>query len=264
MEPTVSQHVVLHHVENCRDLGGMRTSNGRVIRLHMLLRSAELHHATVEDLATLRDMGLQTVVDLRTRQERDAKRDRLLVSWDLEQLPVFDEHSALPMQMRGIIEHPGTFIRDLYAIMITSPAAVAAWKSLFAILLKQPTALLWHCTQGKDRTGVAAALIETALGVDEESIRADYLETNKFMPQEVPAELLRMQRYLSPIAKVDVDQFLTATPDNFDTMMRAAEPYDGLLGYLQQEIGLSDDDISRLRECYTVPANEEEDRKSVV
>lgn len=253
MKPTVSQLIALHHVENCRDLGGMTTTDGRVIRPQMLVRSADLHHATVEDLATLRDMGLRTVVDLRTRQERDAARDRLLVSWDIERLAVFDERSAFPMQLRGIVEHPGTFIRSLYSVMITSPNAVLAWKSMFAILLQQPTSMLWHCTQGKDRTGVAAALIEAALGVDEASIRADYLATNQYMPQEVPAELLRLRRYLSPIAKIDINQFLTATPANFDTMMNAAAPYGGLFGYLQQEVGLTDADIAQLRDWYTAP-----------
>lgn len=146
----VSQLVALEEVHNCRDLGGMPAADGRVIRPHALLRSANLHRASVRDLATLRDMGLEHVLDLRTQQERDAERDRLLVSWSVTKLPIFDEASAFPLQWRGIVEHPGTFIMDLYTVMITSQTAVDQWTRMFQLLLDEPGCYLWHCTQGKD------------------------------------------------------------------------------------------------------------------
>ena len=77
----VSRKLPLPTVENCRDLGGIHTEQGRMVRPGLLVRSANLHDARHDDLETLAHRGISNVIDLRTDPERDLKPDRLLEDW---------------------------------------------------------------------------------------------------------------------------------------------------------------------------------------
>ncbi len=227
----VSRKLPLPTVENCRDLGGIHTEQGRMVRPGLLVRSANLHDARHDDLETLahrgisniidlrtnpeRDLkpdrlledwsfyalptfretkalrlqlrdivGISNIIDLRTNPERDLKPDRLLEDWSFYALPTFRETKALRLQLRDIVTRPGTFIEDLYPRLVLDDAAVACWKRMFRLLIDEPGGYLFHCTQGKDRTGIAAALILAALEVPEDVIRDDYLQTNLYMSDE--------------------------------------------------------------------------------
>lgn len=157
--PIVSKPLELEGVGNVRDMGGIPTQDGRRIRPGMLLRSADLHKATDADLATLDRLGVRNIIDLRTRQERHMEEDRLLPDWRYFPIPVFDEGGELGKQLRGLIAEPGMFIESLYPQMIDAPMAVSCWKDCFGHLLDDGGGTLWHCTQGKDRTGALAALV---------------------------------------------------------------------------------------------------------
>ncbi|WP_125962826.1 tyrosine-protein phosphatase [Bifidobacterium dolichotidis] len=246
----VSKKLELTSIKNCRDLGGITTTDGHIVKSGMLLRSANLHHASDEDLVTLKTIGVQNIIDLRTRQEREAERDRLLSTWDLYEIPGFTERRELIAQLRGVIFKPGSFICSLYEQLLNSEESQTCWTEIMNLLVNKPGSYLFHCTQGKDRTGIAAALILAALGVDDQTIRDDYLQTNLYMDRQTPVMLERAQKYLPKHIHIDIEQFLVAAPVYFDTMMQTAEPYGGLLGYLQGPIGLTDDDIATLRKTY--------------
>lgn len=196
----VSRKLPLPTVENCRDLGGIHTEQGRMVRPGLLVRSANLHDARHDDLETLAHRGISNVIDLRTDPERDLKPDRLLEDWSFYALPTFRETKALRLQLRDIVTRPGTFIEDLYPRLVLDDAAVACWKRMFRLLIDEPGGYLFHCTQGKDRTGIAAALILAALEVPEDVIRDDYLQTNLYMSTEMPAFVDTFEALLGPKA----------------------------------------------------------------
>ena len=131
----VSRPIDLAGVQNIRDMGGIPTRDGRTIRPGMLARSANLHKATDADLEALDRLGVRTVIDLRTKQERSLEEDRLLPGWCYEALPVFDEMEELGKQLTGIVKDPGTFIAAIYPQMLESPDAIACWKACFNELL---------------------------------------------------------------------------------------------------------------------------------
>ena len=83
---------------------------------------------------------------------------------------------------------------------------------MFRLLIDEPGGYLFHCTQGKDRTGIAAALILAALEVPEDVIRDDYLQTNLYMSTEMPAFVDTFEALLGPKAHADIDEFLVASP----------------------------------------------------
>ena len=160
-------------IPNKRDLGGIRTKDGRRIRPGMLVRSAMLGKAEEKDLE-----GISAVIDLRTAGERGEAPDRTFGQEYLP-LPVFEEVNA------GISHEERTrnaVIPDmayLYGLMMKQNAD-SFRKILLAIMGHDydTGAVLWHCTEGKDRCGMTAALVLEALGVDREDILKDYLKTN--------------------------------------------------------------------------------------
>ncbi len=246
----VSRKLPLPTVENCRDLGGIHTEQGRMVRPGLLVRSANLHDARHDDLETLAHRGISNIIDLRTDPERDLKPDRLLEDWSFYALPTFRETKALRLQLRDIVTRPGTFIEDLYPRLVLDDAAVACWKRMFRLLIDEPGSYLFHCTQGKDRTGIAAALILAALEVPEDVIRDDYLQTNLYMSTETPAFVDIFEALLGPKAHADIDEFLVASPLYFQTYIDATASFGGPVGYLRTAIGLSEADLRALRDFY--------------
>ncbi|MFE9422631.1 tyrosine-protein phosphatase [Kitasatospora sp. NPDC006697] len=201
---------------NARDLGGYRTADGRVLRHGVALRSDGLHRLQEADGALLGALGVRHVVDLRSLEEvRDAGPDLMpglavavlpldggdpLVlpgvdpdSPTLHHLPVhareLDIAAVLrrtvaecdPVAARAELGDGGAarMMIGLYRWFVTDRVARERFATVLR-LLAEPAAppVLFHCTAGKDRTGWMAALLLTALGVDRETVLADYLETN--------------------------------------------------------------------------------------
>lgn len=174
--------MLLTTIRNIRDLGGMTTADGRTIRPRHLIRSAHLGSASEEELALLRrEHSLQAVLDLRTDQERLEKPDRA-EGFTYFAIPVIDDLRAGITHEKGVEEKEFPDMAFLYRLMVTRPATQTG----FARVLHQiftwdysQGAILWHCTEGKDRCGMTTALVLEALGVDRDAIMRDYLETNR-------------------------------------------------------------------------------------
>ena len=185
--------IAFEGLPNTRDLGGMETADGRRIRRGLLLRSGALGRATATDLRALRDTyRLRLDVDLRTDEECAESPDPVeaLPGLRFEHLPVFQDAAAGVTRgsdemrqlvegiMRGEIE-PAEFMVHLYPHMLLSDMGRAAYTGFFRALLETTEgAALWHCSAGKDRCGMASALVETVLGVPRVAVEADYLATN--------------------------------------------------------------------------------------
>jgi len=177
---------------NFRDVGGLWTRGGARVSSGLLYRSIALDAASDADLRVLGDLGIRTVVDLRTAMERKRRPDRSLpgatyVSLDL----LVDSGEADPAAMFALMEHPrrasaelrdgGTerFYIATYHDMIRLPSAREGY-ARFMRMLADPAArpALVHCTTGKDRTGWAVAALLLFLGVSEEDVTAEYMRSD--------------------------------------------------------------------------------------
>ncbi len=171
--------------ENFRELGGYVGMGGKKVKRGIIYRTGALSKITTEkDVELFRSLGIKTVIDFRSSTERKADPN-----------PVYDEVNYI--EKSALYDADGNEIRlDLAAIFAEGKVGVEkmlievqgsykhlpfnnpAYKILFKQLAENKTPLLFHCTAGKDRTGVAAALILRVLGVSDEDIIADYLVTN--------------------------------------------------------------------------------------
>jgi protein-tyrosine phosphatase len=175
------RRITLEACFNFRDLGGHRAVGGRTVRAGMLYRADTLHRLSGGDLEVLRGLGLRTVVDLRTHDELD-RFGRVGLSDDEvshRHIPVFDELRTGDAAPDPDAPAPG-LRGELYVRMVETGGKAFAEA---ITLLAQPGALpaVFHCTAGKDRTGVLAALVLGHLGVPDDDIAADYALTEEAM-----------------------------------------------------------------------------------
>ncbi len=175
-------------VTNLRDAGGHRTVDGRRVRSGVLYRSGQLDHSGDEAMAALQSLGLGVVFDLRTEVERAALPDVVPTGVEVQHLDVlagatssvathledlFSDPAAAEAVLRSgdITQHYLSTYRDL----VTLESARASYRRMFAALAARNDVALFHCTAGKDRTGWAAAVLLSLLGVDDTTVTEDYL-----------------------------------------------------------------------------------------
>ena len=174
--------IELQGTSNLRDLGGLPTRDGARTRFGRLYRSAKLSNLTPADEQRLATLSIRSVCDLRGEAERGRDVSSTLRGSHLHLLPM---EAHLDRQLQDILNQravaPGDmddFIRKAYE---TYPQACAEQlQTLFALILEERhLPLLFHCAAGKDRTGFAAAVVLTAVGVEWEHVLEDYLATNR-------------------------------------------------------------------------------------
>jgi protein-tyrosine phosphatase len=206
-------------VLNARDVGGLIGAQGR-IRTGRILRAACLYQLTDDGAKTLADLGLKTVIDLRTPQEREEQPDRL-TGHGLQ--AVAEVHIEFLKTLAGL----PTTSRELYRYLVDvcGNGIVEALE-----YLARPDALpaLVHCLVGKDRTGLLVALLLELLSVPRDAILADYIASNAGLGPvartKVQADVLTWtlegltERYGSPRAYLDVH----GLTDETVTALRAA------------------------------------------
>lgn len=176
---------------NLRDLGGYETEDGSQVRTGLVFRSSETSRISDEDALAFGELGIRTVFDLRTAREREATPDRDLgvrqvvldviadskvgVAANLVELA--DDPAGLSAALDG--DRLAVLYDETYRQFAEAPSADEAYAQLFTeIARSDDLPALFHCTAGKDRTGWAAASLLLFLGVSQEDVMHDYLQTN--------------------------------------------------------------------------------------
>lgn len=247
-------------VFNLRDLGGISLARGRRMRQGILLRSGQLSGLDAERDMAVAALGIRTVVDLRTADERQWAPDRLPSGARLFVADVLrDKPGVAPSRLKALLSDPAgaqkvlgdgkaeELFAETYRQMVLSPGAAAACRA-FLETAADPKArpVLFHCTAGKDRTGWAAALLLLIAGASRESVRAEFLAVN---PAVRAAYASHVRGFLDAggcpdIASAVVEvrpRYLEAALDAMD------ERWGGLDGYLRDGLRLPEPVLDRLR-----------------
>lgn len=242
-------------IDNLRDLGGRPADHDRPIKTGLLYRSAELSRCGEEDLRWLEELGIAAVVDFREEIERAARPDLVPAGaeyYHLSALPTdwaqVDTEDA-PLLARLFDSDLPRFFRAYYRILAHSKHSAAVYRRFFDLLLRQPARpLLWHCTQGKDRAGLAAILLQTALGVDWEGCLDDYFLSNRMMgPQiEEAARVCRDEAEAEGLRQLNL-----VGPDCVAVWRKELDArWGGLEAYLTGPLGLDGERRELLRRLY--------------
>jgi len=251
----------LRGAPNFRDLGGYRTEDGRWVRMGVLYRADELSHLTDKDLKVLAAVGVKTVADLRNYAQRAREPDRLPPKathavYDLaEDAPIgvaedsYGKAASRGRYDRVLVEANRRFVRD--------PGASAAFGKLMSHFASGANPTVFHCTAGKDRTGWAAAVLLTALGVPRETVMADYMLSADLLAEQNRIALPIMQKSpgLEGVSPAQLESLLTVRRGylqaGFDQVEKTYGSFDA---YLREGLGLTDADLAALRTRYLVGA----------
>ena len=266
-----SQSLLLTGVGNARELGGYKTEDGKTVKRGILLRTAKLAKATEEDMERLLSVyHLAVDVDFRGDNEVESAPDPEMEGVEYLNIHILDESTGLSEELEAeiavleeqgieidkitqlrLFQKYGGFTDQMYVDFLSSDVGKAGYSRFFQALLTLPEdrALLFHCSQGKDRTGCGSMLILFALGADEETVMQDFLLTNEYNAALIAEE----REYLieNGIGEDELDAYMKAMDQVFPEFMENAiqwmtETYGSPLGYITQALGVTEVEIQAL------------------
>lgn len=258
--------IVLEGLPNTRDIGGIPAANGRYVKHARLLRSGALDKATDRDLEVLvNDYDVRTVIDLRTEEERKEHPDPEdgMPGVTFEDAPVLNASTfgvtreggmmqALKA-LRALKKNPASIMEEVYERMVLDEESQRGFAQFFDdVLAAEDGAVLWHCTIGKDRAGLAAAFLLHALGAPRDAIEQDYLATNRYVQSETQSIMDALASF-GVADKLDksIQVINSADPKFLAAAFDAIEKHYGSLdAYVRDQLGVTDEKRATLRARY--------------
>ena len=239
--------ITLEGAVNFRDLGGYVADDGSRTRWRTLFRADGLGELTEADLAVLRRLGIRTVIDLRSGSELERGR------FDVEAHPVTFHHFPFIAELPDAQEfdrRPGLLGSQYQEIVRDAGHQILAALEVLA----SPEALpaIFHCTAGKDRTGVLSAIVLSLLGVDEPTVVTDYTLSGAAM-QRLREKLIR--KYPEGRDTIEnIDEVFSADPAQMELLLdHVRDQYGSVSGYVEG-LGAGPGLVERLRTALLEPA----------
>ncbi len=266
------QTLGMEKLSNARQLGGYITEDGMRVKDNILLRTGKLCDCTEADIERLRDVYHVTdVIDMRATSEIEDNPDPEIEGAENTHIIIIDESGNAAASSAGVFTGTngdyGTYMlelyrsgglnEDVYTEMFDSEAGLAGFREFVDKLLEhEDGAILWHCTSGKDRTGVGAVIILTLLGVDKETTLRDFDLTNQFNARTIAYITSLVSELTDDQAEIDGVAALTGVSRPFmEKLFDKAEAENGsMLEFLKAKLNITDDEINTLRSKYLEPA----------
>ena len=252
---------------NFRDLGGYKTSDGRTVKSGLIFRSGELPNLTNEDINKLETLGIKQVVNFLTDEEIAAHgADRLPNNVSTRQLPIAGGDAVGGGMAGAVLKARQTADFSQVPVELNPEIhrmAIREGTEQYAALLRELTdadkrPLVFHCSHGVHRTGTAAAILLSALGVPWETVRKDYLLSNEYRKDEVQGRLNQLRdraaksQGISPqqVDMTNINAFYILQPSYIDASLdEAVKQYGSMDNYIRDGLGIDNDLVKKLRDA---------------
>lgn len=243
MTKTPARHLPLEGSFNIRDLGGYHTADGQTTLWGKVFRADSLHRLTADSQAVLLEQGIRTVVDLRHASELEAAPNPFADRPEVRYL-----HVSLfePLYRGGSLgggNRAGLELTELYRLALEHAQEPIA--RVLTVIAESDTPVLFHCTAGKDRTGLIAALTLAAAGVEAGTIVTDYALTGEYarpLMAHLEAEAQAKGHDLGQYRKL-----LLSEPEFMQKTLEHLEAAHGSPRAYLEAIGLSEETLAGLR-----------------
>lgn len=256
--PLIRDELRLEGCLNLRDLGGHRAADGRRLRDRCLFRSDQLCALTAEDLDVVVNLGIRVVFDLRNELERNRRPNRLPPGVELleRSTPASGAGRTLEEQIaaRDLPERDDEYMAGVYIDLLTRLAPELRILVERAVEARERP-LLFHCAAGKDRTGVAAAILLGLLGVPDDAILDDYEATTTLA---APRRLAALGPLLSErgVPEDRVRHLVEVRRPVLGAALRhLREHWGGFEAYALDVLGTAPDLPERLRQALLLPSH---------
>ena len=241
--------VALEGAVNFRDLGGYTTTEYRRIAMGRIYRAGDISRLTDTDMEELKRRKIYTVIDFRSEDEISAAPDRLLPGADYLSLPAGNENSAdLAAFFKGFASGTDAMVAFYSDVSVFKEK----YRPFFRKLLMMPdtSAIVFHCSAGKDRTGIAAALFLYVLDVPMETILADYAATNLYRKAE-NEKIIDLMVNEHGVDRQKATEIMDANPLYLESAFNALKrKYGSVDSFLYKELGMDETAKLRIREKY--------------
>ncbi|WP_413532879.1 tyrosine-protein phosphatase [Empedobacter brevis] len=247
-ELSTKQEIQLKKVNNIRTLGKLTNRDGRILKDSLFYRSANLHK--LKDKKKVNHFNIQHIIDLRTDDEISKKPDIILPHITYNHYPAFTDKEDQLNQARKLVLKGKVNSTDAYNRMIKfyqeypieNPEMI---KTIITEILDTDSPILYHCTAGKDRTGMISAFILKILNFDDETIYQEYLLSNNFRKPIVQKRLNKAKHlhFLFPKADIKVLEKLSWIEEDY---LKAAfneidKKYGSFENYMKIVLDISDE-----------------------
>lgn len=259
----MNQQIELKDAFNVRDLGGYPAKHGQTVKCHRLIRGSYLSELEPADQQKLLDYGIRTVIDLRTPQEAHEYPDRLPTGITYLSIPIlrqqFGDDFVKKQVFLGNVPNARAGYQHmlrLYCRLIISPLAQDAYHRFLSAVANagQQGGVLFHCSTGKDRTGIATIMLLHLLGVPATAIQADYLLSNRWMATRINRRIGATRlKCSSPAYLKAIFDVSTVQPAYYQLVMATISYlYGGMDSYLTHQVKVSQGLASQLRKQFLI------------
>ena len=245
--------LALRTAVNLRDIGGYPAANGSRIKWGLIYRSGTLYDLSDDDAAALAGRGIKLICDFRSGQEASAAPDDVTrFGARHEPMPLDADHDSM-RRLRVAMFQPRKLrdlMRESYSELMLERNAPLVGRFLRLVADADNLPLLFHCTAGKDRTGMAAMILMSLLGVPDDVIAADYSLSNAFHDQfrVFVGEAVRKLRWIGMNVD-DLYPLLIADPELMrEALESVRQRYGSVENYVVSRCGVAAATISKLRE----------------
>ena len=238
-------------IENIKSLEGIKTSDGKAIKKNSFFRSADLHNLNKEELDILKTKyNLKTVIDFRSDISFENKKDRLDESISLYHIRALEYLNYTPYN-KNIPLPPVEFFMDIYKRLAISEDGINTYKKFFKVILNSKEgSILYHCTSGKDRTGIATDLLLYVLGCSMETIYEEHLSVNVYQ-EKIFNDFIKTYKFKDDEDEIFYRTYYFAKKEYLDYFFKSIiDKFGSIDNYLFKGLDLSKNDIEYLKEKY--------------
>ena len=246
---------------NFRDIGGWRAADGRQVKWGHIYRSGVMANLTLADLEYLKALGIVTICDLRNPQERTSEPNPFLKTGGPKVVATDYDMSASMASFMTMKTHEDAIQGFADAYVGFLDMLTPHYTDMFARLVANEGPLAFNCSAGKDRTGMASALILSVLGVPRETVLQDYALTQVYTPPSYYAKMAQSgasssvtAQQMQALAKLPPEVLQVIMGSDPEVMRRALATIDAKFGgpaaLTKARFGLTDDKIAKLRAAY--------------
>lgn len=245
----IGNDIRIKKVNNFRTLGSLKNTEGKTLKEGKFYRSGDLYHLKNSSFKEFEKLGIKEIIDLRNEKEISKKPDHLPENIIYKKYSAFDDQGdqlsqAKKLVLKGKVNASDADKRmvDFYRDYVTeNPETI---KKIITEILESNQPILYHCTAGKDRTGIVTALIMSVLRFDKETIYNNYLLSNNYRKRlvEKRLKLANTLHFIYPKMDLKVLEKLSWIERNYldASFDEINKKYGSTDIYIQQVLGISE------------------------